>query len=117
MEEVKERGVGRHQRQVADAYDVEGRDHQQPDAGTANPRRPRGRKRQDRPQAERHGVAPATARIDVNRVRLHPGQLIGHAFLELGEGQEELAFHPTEPHQPEQADEPRPGRQREAEHP
>ena len=38
-------------------------------------------------------------------------------FLELGEGQEDLAFHPAEPHQPEQADKPRPGRQREAEDP
>ena len=117
MEEVEERGVDRHQRQVADAYDVEGRDHQQPDAGTAQPRRPRGRKRQNRPQAERHGVAPATARIDVDRVGRRAGQLIGHALLELGEGHEELAFHPTEPHHPEQADKPRPGRQREAEHP
>ena len=59
------------------------------------------RKRQDRPQAERHGVAPATARIDVDRVGRRAGQLIGHAFLELGEGHEELAFHPAEPHQPE----------------
>ena len=117
MQEVEQREVVPQQRQVADAHDVEGRDHQQPDAGAAQPRRPRGRKRQDRPQAERHGVAPATARIDVDRVGLHPGQLIGHTFLELGEGQEDLAFHPAEPHQPEQADKPRPGRQREAEHP
>ena len=116
VQQIEQRPVLGHQRQVAEPDDVQGGDGGQADRGAAQPRTPGGGKGEDRPGAQRHRVAAAAARVGVDEVRGRAGELVGHPLLELRERLQEGPLHPRQPHQAEQPDEPGAGHEREPEH-